>query len=374
MSVIKKDKMLKKNKKLKIAVITGWTHNKIGGVENYCAICYENWGEKYEITEFPLLETGLGNFQVRSKNEKITIDYSLLGKKPYSIMWMGTYKQTVMKKIYQTFDIVILNTSFPPRKWITHPKSVLVQHMHNKWYALGGKDWKVSMGQFFSTLFFGVGTFTNALKNAKNVVFFVPETYEQTKANNIFYIPLTSHLSHEIKTYPVIRNNFSFIGRLENQQKNITALIKLANWNREINIYGHGNMIKKLNNKLQDKSQYRGPAKKAQINEILQTTKALLITSHYEGFPTIAVEALSNGVPIIMFDTFNSVKFFEKSGAVFIIEKNNLLEFNQKINWLKNLPPQEYQKITQNALTFAKTYLSKEMFWSNWDKVLQTFY
>ncbi len=359
--------------KKKIAVITGWSHDKIGGVENYSSICYENWQDKYEITEFPTLKTGAGNFKVRTKNPQVKIDYSLVGKKPSAFWWLRLYKKTIMKKIYQNFDVVVINAVFPPQKWINHEKSILVQHMHTKWYSLKGKKWPLSLGQFFITLFFGVGTFTNAFKNAQNVVFFIPQTAAKTKTKNINYIPLSTNSKNTIHDQKKNRQYFIFLGRLDNKQKNIIALTKIANLNNDLHIYGMGSNKKIIDKKLIDQTQYKGFIKNPEVSNLLQTSKALLLTSNYEGFSMVIVEALSNGTPVIMFDTFASANFFAKSSAVFLIKKNDIKAFNAKIQWLRNLPQDEYQKISNHALNFAREHLSQEIFWQNWTNVLERF-
>lgn len=359
------------NKLLKIAVISGWAHYQLGGAENYCALCYQDWASKYHVVEFPVLKTGLGEKQVRAKNPHVQIDESLLGWKPYSIIWAKTYRQKTMKKIYQNYDLVILNITFPPRKWINHSKTILVQHMHKKWYTLLGKNWKVSFAQFFTSILFGVATLTNTFKNAQNVVFFTEETKAPTKAKNVFFIPLAHKQKPILKNQKNNRKNFGFIGRLENQQKNIKDLIKIANVNSDVIIYGSGSYEKKIKRKLRNVNQFKGLITNQNIDQTMQELKCLIITSNFEGFPFTIVEALSNGTPVIAFKTFESLDFFIKSKAVFSVPPGDIEAFNQKITWLRNLSAKKYQEISDNALIFAKEHLSQELFWKKWEQTLQ---
>ncbi len=359
------------NKLLKIAVISGWSHYKLGGAENYCALCFQDWAPKYHVVEFPVLKTGLGDKKVRPQNPQIEIDESLLGWKPHSIVWAKAYPRKKTKKIYEKFDLVILNITMPPRKWINHPKTILVQHMHNKWYTLLGKDWKIIFGQFFSSILFGVGTIINAFKKAHNVVFFAKETTAPTTAKNVFYIPLAHKNLSQFTITKTSGQNFGYIGRLENQQKNIRDLIKIANDNKDVVIYGSGTHLRMLKQKLKNFNQYKGLITKQEIDLIMQELRCLIITSNFEGFPFTIVEALSNGTPVIAFNTFQSLDFFVKSKAVFLIPRGDIKAFNQKISWMRNLNDQEYQKISKDAVDFAKKHLTQETFWRNWDNVLK---
>lgn len=355
---------------MKIAIITNGPHFSIGGVEKYSSILCEYFGSKHQITEFPTLKIKKNIQQNVGCNPNINIDYSLLGWKPYLIVWGGSYTRKNYKQIFENYDLVIISATFLPAKWIFNPKAIVVQHMDQRWYSLRGKKMRLVFGQFVNSLLFGVGTVKNSFKNASNVVFFANETQAPTKAQNIFFIPLAHKQKFDLEIKKTNRENFAYIGRIDNSQKNIKDLITIANHNKDVLIYGSGHHYRMLKHKMHDLSQYRGILDKKDIDEKMQHLKCLILTSHYEGFPFTIVEALSNGTPVIAFETFNSLKFFAKSKAVFTVPAGNIKIFNQKMAWLRNLNDEEYRQISKNAIEFAKTYLTKQDFWANWENII----
>lgn len=358
---------------MKIAVICNLQHFYVGGVENNNRLRYESWTKHHNVTEYPTLQGKSNLTKVSEPNPKVKIDLSLLGWKPHNFIWAGTYTKNNFKKIYDNNDVVIISSLLPPKKWIKHSKSILVQHMNKDWYTLGGKPFVWSIGQFVDTLFFGAGTITNAFKKAKNSMFYSLETEAPTNGNK-FYAALPYKKVDEITQSTAKRSGFVWIARLEQAQKNVKAAVALANLNSDLCLYGDGPSKKILSKKMRNQSQYKGKLNRTQIDETLSTAKGMIMTSNFEGFGFTVSEALTNGTPVILFDTFDACKFFEKSGAVFLIKKGDLEGFNNKIKWLRELPVDEYNTISNNALNFAREKLSKESFWKSWDNALESVY
>lgn len=150
---------------------------------------------------------------------------------------------------------------------------------------------------------------------------------------NIKFVTLTQRSRYELKEYckkdsivipnivPEInetgiqenkKNNVLFIGRIENYQKNIVRLIKawklaeLKDWN--LIVLGDGpdfNFIKKQADKLNN-CEMLGRVDNNTVQEMLSLSKVLILTSNYEGFPTVFTEAMINKATIITtkFDGF----------------------------------------------------------------------
>lgn len=357
---------------MKIAVITNGVHFDMGGVEKYSSLLYEYFSHEHEIVEFPTLSVKKNKLPDKVANEKITINYSLLGWKPHLIVWGGAYTRKNYNNIFNNFDLVIINAMFVPAKWISHPKVILVQHMNKDWYQLNWKKPLISLGKLINYFLFKVSTITNPFKGVKNAVFFAEETAAFTKGKK-FYLPLAHKNQNDIKLTNYPRQGFVWISRLDNHQKNVKAIVRLANINPDINIYGMGHSKNIINKSLINQNQYKGYVSKNEVDNILQQTKALIITSNFEGFPFSAVEALSNGTPIILFDTFDAAKFFATSEAVFLIPKGDIKSLNEKISWIRNLNAEDYQKLSEKAIKFAQTNFSKESFWVKWIQLINNF-
>ncbi len=133
---------------------------------------------------------------------------------------------------------------------------------------------------------------------------------------------------------------FISIGRLTAQKNyfsliNILSKIEFNNW--KLLLIGEGehlNDLKQYSMKkgLNEKILFLG--RRNDINALMQISDIYLMTSLWEGFPYVIVEALANGLPIISNDVggVSEAVFNGKNG--FIIDKNNQKEFIEKINFL----------------------------------------
>lgn len=357
---------------MKIAVITQEDHSAIGGIEKVNRKIYELFGTEHEITEFPTLEDP----RYRSKKvhellPNIKIDNRLLGWKPYVFIYGGSYTKKNFKYLVDNFDIIIVGSSNAPKKWVKHPKFYLWQHMNWDFYGIGGKPLHWSIGQAITSIFFGAGSFRSMFKWAANSVFYAPETGIPTKGN-VFYAPLSAYPKDEIETKGLKRDGFVWFARLVDEEKGVKALCKLANRDKRITIYGGGKDEKMLKKRLNDFSVFKGYIKQVDVPDMLQHKKAMIMTSNYEGFGLTVVEALSQGTPVVMFDTFDACKYFEKSGAVFLFKKGDIDGMLAKLDEIDSLSPSQFEALSNKAVKFAKDNLSIESFKDNVQKVLDS--
>lgn len=170
-----------------------------------------------------------------------------------------------------------------------------------------------------------------------------------------------------------MRNQIAFVGRLENKDKNISFIkdIQLELNKRSINIsidiYGDGPDKKIVENIPNLK--LNGVFKEEQLNEILSKVKILILPSFYEGFSFSIVEALSNGIPCIIANTFTNAKF--------LIDDNRgkLIDNFDTDTWIKEIcniyfNDEKYLILSSNAIKFSKEYLSKDIFEYKWLQLL----
>lgn len=113
-------------------------------------------------------------------------------------------------------------------------------------------------------------------------------------------VPKTTHPTH-------FEKYFIFVGRLE-AQKNVGFLIRsfahYVNLGGDLNlrIVGNGHQL----NELKDTSEKLGLGERIEFcghvtnpGILIQNAKAVVLTSKYEGFPNILLEAIAMGVPVI---------------------------------------------------------------------------
>lgn len=119
---------------------------------------------------------------------------------------------------------------------------------------------------------------------------------------------------------------FIFTGRLVDAVKNVSLLLsafaKAKKENFHLHIYGDGpdkEKLQKLATQLALDDVVHFFPFQSKIASKVATAKALLLTSHYEGFPRAIIEALSVGTPVISVDCESGPK------EVIISEYNGLL-------------------------------------------------
>ncbi|MCL2328360.1 MAG: glycosyltransferase [Bacteroidetes bacterium] len=151
-----------------------------------------------------------------------------------------------------------------------------------------------------------------------------------------------------------------YVGRLENQQKNILELFDILDLIADdfnLDIYGSGpdeEMLQKevaKNKKLNEKIVWKG-WKSNPWNEIKQAD-ALVLTSNYEGFPMTLNEAISRGLPAISYDLPVGPSSLIQDGVNgYLVEFGNKREFAEKIMTLSNRKLFNDRQSVKNSLEF----------------------
>lgn len=160
------------------------------------------------------------------------------------------------------------------------------------------------------------------------------------------------------------------IGRLE-EQKNFSSLIrvfykvhkKYPDWSLEI--YGKGNLHERLQLEI-DKFELSGCVHlmgvSNEINKVFQNSGIFVLSSLYEGFSMVIVEAMESGCPVVSYDCPNG------PGDLINNEINGLLVENQNEEKLyeailKMIENSDFRKnCAKNALLSVKQYSIENVF------------
>lgn len=143
-------------------------------------------------------------------------------------------------------------------------------------------------------------------------------TFNTTKAFTIYNPIEDISIENNIK-----EEYYIFVGRLVDKVKNVSLLIDafakayLKNTTYSLKICGDGPDKVILQQKVVDlglERQIFFEAYDAAIYEKMAAARALILTSHYEGFPRVIIEALSLGTPVISVDC--------KSGPKEVVKNN----------------------------------------------------
>lgn len=169
------------------------------------------------------------------------------------------------------------------------------------------------------------------------------------------------------------------VGRLT-YQKGFDRLIKIwklvnkqcPEWKLEI--YGNGELRDELQMMIRESHLEKSVTiipSTPHIDEIYQQSSILLMTSRYEGFGMVLLEAMSHGLPVISYACKCGPKdLIEEGENGFLVQEGNVEEFASKtIDLLNN--PQRIDKMGENAFEMAKRY-SKENVISKWVELFNT--
>ena len=135
---------------------------------------------------------------------------------------------------------------------------------------------------------------------------------------------------------------FSTVGRLTKQKNyfyllDVLSKINFDNW--KLLLIGEGQHLNKLKQAsiekgLEEKILFLG--RRNDVNELMQISDMYLMSSLWEGFPYVIVEALANGLPIISTDVGGISEAVLDNENGFIVDVENKNEFIEKINFLYN--------------------------------------
>lgn len=148
------------------------------------------------------------------------------------------------------------------------------------------------------------------------------------------------------------------IARIEEKQKNFYSMVRIMELlpkEYSLDIYGVGSddeirelriMISPLSN-----IQFRGPAH--DVASCLAEYSIFLMTSHYEGFGQSLIEARSQGLPTVVFDTFEALpEVVSHCVTGFIVPYMEHKSFAERIIELSE-SPEKYKVFSTNSLKFS---------------------
>ncbi len=173
---------------------------------------------------------------------------------------------------------------------------------------------------------------------------------------------------------------FIWAGRLVDEVKNVSLLLeafakaKKANSTYQLHIYGEGPDKEKLLRKakglnLLDKVIFK-PFTKDIISEMAKA-RAVLLSSYYEGFPSVLIESLSVGTPVISVNCMSGPK------EIIAHQKNGLLVNNHDVSALANAidlfatDNTLYEKCKNNAVA-SVSHLTLDVIGDQWNDYIKS--
>ena len=164
------------------------------------------------------------------------------------------------------------------------------------------------------------------------------------------------------------KSRMIFLGRLASE-KNIDKLIKINESLGLIDFYGKS--FDKLGDQYQkdliSKKWYKGVITyNDQLIEVLHKYKFMILYSKYEGFSFSLVEALSQGVPIIVKNSYLSASYLcKKNTGLLLPNKNDVVSDISLIREFIKINNSKYHQLEINCLEFYNSNLSMKSFIAN---------
>ena len=280
-----------------------------------------------------------------------------------------SFRKLVYRLVEQNhYDLIIDSTITFFKKLKDNSNYYWVQHVTPEYYDFSCMKNKFARSiTFLASRLFGM---RNPIKQNHNIIVYDKKNLEVAKSLNPTINATDINLSYKVPNLVITKDDIKdrkgiiYLGRINQEQKNISFLSKLNNQLQIIDFYGAGDS--KYTNKLGNF--YKGSVENSHVGAIISKYKYCILLSNYEGFSFSLVEALSYGVPIIVLDTFCSASYLvdNDSNGLLINRNESLSVIEQKIIDLLNISEDKYFALCKNAYNFAKQNLTDETFDKKW--------
>ena len=171
-------------------------------------------------------------------------------------------------------------------------------------------------------------------------------------------------------------NKLVTICRIAESQKNFTAMIEIVTQMPEmtLDIYGAGSVeeVNQLKKKISDVPNIRFLGKTNDVAKTLTEYSVFIMTSYYEGYGQSLIEARSQGLPIVLFNTFDAAQ------SVVIDSKNGFLvkafENETFIEAIRSVLKSDsvYQQMSQESIALSATTNTSSI-QSKWFSLFKSF-
>ncbi len=191
-------------------------------------------------------------------------------------------------------------------------------------------------------------------------------------------IAINNPLTFETNSKSDLKNKIAVaLGRLTSQ-KGFDRLITIWNKANSINsdwklhIYGEGsekeNLVTRIEElRLHETVKIFEPVK--DVEKVYQNASLYLMTSRFEGFGLVLIEAMSNGLPVISYNVIGPNELVLNDCNGYLIDNGNEKDFVDKLIMLQN-SFEKRKELGKNALDFV-TKFSPEVIMKQWKDLFE---
>lgn len=179
--------------------------------------------------------------------------------------------------------------------------------------------------------------------------------------NNVAVIPNIVHLNKSSVFSDYSQKHVIFVGRLT-KQKGITSLLEIwnlvhhrhADW--VLDIYGDGEMKEWLIENISEKSNVVIHEPTPDIFQCYTNSSILVVTSEYEPFGLVILEAMGCGLPVVSFDCpYGPRDIITDEVDGYLVKAEDCLTFTDKVCYLIE-HPEERRRMGKNAINSVQKY------------------
>lgn len=370
----------------KVLILNSKTHTELGGIETYSHklinLFLKNGYQVFELSQQPVvsekkINSTLGQYIFVNHNfyKKTKIKKTILPFYNSFLLYITSVKVNKLhKKLVKKYKIpIVIDNNFSIKiSFCKNTKYFWVQHF----------DAETIKDSFLKRIIKKILLIKNRFNfpaiityTQKNIDYLIKNKLVNPKKSKIYSIVPGIIIPSNTHTHTQTSSEIAFIGRLDNNQKNIQFLneiTKVANKNNEkITIHVYGNGPDKILIENNPNIILHNAFKQEHISEILSKIKVLLLPSKFEGFALVVAEALCHGIPCIVADTYLNANFLIDNSRGKLIKNFNSDEWYKAISTIINLSKEEYKQLSNNCIKFAKEHLSLEQFENKWLKAIE---
>lgn len=299
---------------------------------------------------------------------------------PFHVQFHGYFVNRLFDSIKNEFDIVHIHTPLTPHIETSLP---IITTIHGSMLG-NAKDIEIvdlkSLATKFLTKYISYPLVSKLINNSSYIT--TVSNSVKTELKEYYFLNNVSVVGNGVDEEKFVPSNekenyILYVGRLS-YGKGLFDLLKIAkeigkDHNIQFCLVGKGELEKKLKKKIKKEKlvnvELLGSLKHDELIKVYQKAKLFLFPSYYEGFPTVVLEAMSSGVPVLVSDIEAHKNFITDGKDGILIQKGSIDDASQKISYLLN-NPDLMDKLGKNA----RITIEMKFTWNENSKIFEEIY
>lgn len=203
----------------------------------------------------------------------------------------------------------------------------------------------------------------------------IPRNFNMKKKTHYAYVRLLNQEFRITKPFMERRNIIGYVGRLEDK-KGVLELVDAfslirQNVDAHLLVVGEGTLREQIENVMDRKellSSVTLTGWVSNVHEYLNEMRLLVLPSKTEGTPSVILEAMACGTPVLATPTGDIEYLIKDDSRGFLLESIESIDMSRKIVELLS-EPRALSQAAENASVWVKTNFSLEQIMDQWRKI-----